>query len=126
MVDGLRAAQRRGVNVIVGTIGEELREEVQAAVPDANVFVSGLEWLAASEVIDDTTQISRLLLVDRSTILVSTRSTASDDGTDYEKAVFGRGFDNGLVTIARRLMATGFRPESGSSLDGTPEPGASK
>ena len=31
-------------------------------------------------------------------------------GIETEKAVFGRGFDNGIVVIARRLMATGLQP----------------
>jgi len=32
----------------------------------------------------------------------------SADGREHEQGVFGRGFDNGLVAIARRLMATGL------------------
>ncbi|MFB9807340.1 hypothetical protein ACFFQF_19860 [Haladaptatus pallidirubidus] len=31
-------------------------------------------------------------------------------GIETEKAVFERGFDNGIVVIARRLMATGLPP----------------
>jgi hypothetical protein len=59
---------------------------------------------------DDDTEISRLLLADRSSILVSTvHANGRVDGAS-ERAVFGRGFDNGLVAIARRLMATGLLP----------------
>ena len=115
MVDNLKAAHERGVDVIV--TAENLREEVESALPDARVFISGLEWLAEPDLADDTTEISRLLLVDQNTILVSTFSTASDGTRRDEHAVFGRGFDNGLVTIVRRLMATGLVPRSDPERD---------
>jgi sugar-specific transcriptional regulator TrmB len=108
LVDRLLAAQNRGVDLVIGTVAEDLRERVQEALPDAHVFVSGLEWVSGPTVSDEETEISRLLLVDRSSILVSTiRDSEGTDAPD-EHAVFGRGFDNGLVTIVRRLMATGL------------------
>lgn len=110
LIDRILAAQERGVDIVIGTIAPGLQEAVEGALPDAEVFVSGLEWLSESNVASDDTEISRLLLVDRSTILVS--STHSDGAGNRmdEQAVFGRGFDNGLVTIVRRLMATGLLP----------------
>ena len=69
------------------------------------MFVSGTETLTGSPFPDDDTDLGRLLLVDQSTILVSS-FTGGDDG--HERAVFGRGFDNGLVAVGRRLMAMGF------------------
>ena len=116
LVDGLRAARRRGVDVIVGTAADGLRGAVKDAVPDARVFVSGLDWLAESDG-DDATEISRLLLVDRSTILISTFSTTDDGERSDETAVFGRGFDNGFVALVRRLLATGLLPESDPGFD---------
>jgi hypothetical protein len=81
------------------------------------VFVSGLDWLSRSAFPGDETEISRLLLADREAILVSTFTEGRGDGREHEQGVFGRGFDNGLVTIVRRLMATGLLfqddPESG-------------
>ena len=66
---------------------------------------------------DDDTEISRLVLIDESAILVSTFHEPSTDGHKDEQAVFGRGFDNGLVAVTRRLMATGLLPvdDPGSS-----------
>jgi len=107
LADHLRAAQERGVDVVVGTVTEELRDTVREAVPDVESFVSGLEWLRQSALPGDETEISRLLLVDREAILVSSY-TPTESGRTHEKGVFGRGFDNGLVTIVRRLMATGL------------------
>ncbi|GAA0522495.1 Sugar-specific transcriptional regulator TrmB [Halorubrum aquaticum] len=104
----LRAAEDRGVSVVIGITEESLRERVERDLPDAKVFVSGLEWLSSSVETGDETVIGRLLLVDRNTILVSSFHEAVGDGHDHEQAVFGRGFDNGLVAIVRRLMSTGL------------------
>ena len=115
LVEGLQAAGGRGVTVLVGTTTDEVRARVQDELPTAGVFVSGLDWLSGVTPEDDT-EIGRLLLVDRSAILVSTFHLQATDR--QEQAVFGRGFDNGLVTVARRLMATGLPPmEDPSSSD---------
>jgi sugar-specific transcriptional regulator TrmB len=99
----LRAAQQRGVTVLVGTVDKSLQTEIQKALPDIEVYVSGLDWLNQSPLPDDSTEISRLLLADNEAILVSSISERGN-----EQGVFGRGFDNGLVAIVRRLMATGL------------------
>jgi sugar-specific transcriptional regulator TrmB len=90
-------------DLLVGAVSESLETAVTEAIPAAETFVSGLDWMR--ENLDDhETAIGRLLLVDRSSILVST----FDPDTGGERAVFGGGFRNGLVVIARRLMAQGF------------------
>ncbi len=94
------------VELLVGTLTPSLQKEVQTAVPDATTFISGLEWLHGESTTKDETAIGRLLLVDRSTILVSSIMPDSKD----EQAIFGQGFGNGLVVIARRLMAQGLIP----------------
>ncbi len=94
------------VELLIGTLNPSLQKEVQAAVPDATTFISGLEWLHGESTTKDDTAIGRLLLVDRSTILVSSIMPDSKD----EQAIFGQGFGNGLVVIARRLMAQGLIP----------------
>jgi sugar-specific transcriptional regulator TrmB len=108
LVEHLQAARARGVDVLVGTVTEELREQVIEVLPEVNVFVSGLEWLSRSALPGDETEISRLLLADREAILVSSFTETDDEGRQHEQGVFGRGFDNGLVAIVRRLMATGL------------------
>lgn len=111
LVERLSATVDRGVTVVVGTVAEPVCERVQTALPRAEVFVSGLEWLRASDLPGDETEISRILLVDGETILVSTVREVTAGGHAEEQAVFGRGFENGLVTIVRRLMATGLLSE---------------
>ncbi|WP_206424451.1 TrmB family transcriptional regulator [Halorubrum sp. CSM-61] len=104
----LQAAGDRGVSVVIGITEGSLRERVERDLPDARVFVSGLEWLHSSAETGDETVIRRLLLVDRNTILVSSFHEDLGEGHEHEQAVFGRGFDNGLVAIVRRLMYTGL------------------
>ncbi|WP_277555703.1 TrmB family transcriptional regulator [Halobaculum limi] len=94
----------RGVDLLIGALTESLQDQIQTAVPDATTFISGLEWLHGEDVTEDETAIGRLLLADRSTILVSSIMPESKE----ERAVFGEGFGNGLVVIARRLMAQGL------------------
>ncbi|SHG95642.1 TrmB family transcriptional regulator [Halobaculum gomorrense] len=108
LIELLQSAQERSVNVIIGTVDEELQTAVQDALPNTEVFVSGLEWLNRSPLPGDDTEISRLLLTDRETILVSSFTETRVDGREHEQGVFGGGFDNGIVAITRRLMATGL------------------
>ena len=113
----LAEARGRGVDVVVGTIDEDLRGDIKDRLPGVEVFVSGLEWLGRSPVADDDTQISRLLLADREAILVSSFTPGGGERREHEQGVFGRGFDNGLVALVRRLMATGLLAE-GDPLEG--------
>jgi len=94
------------VELLVGTPTPSLQEEIQAAVPAATTFVSGLEWLHGVNAAEDDTAIGRLLLVDRGSILISSIMPESK----AEQAIFGDGFGNGLVVVARRLMAAGLVP----------------
>jgi sugar-specific transcriptional regulator TrmB len=103
LVDALNEVGN-GVDVVIGALTGPLQTDIQEAVPDATTFVTGLEWLRAETDTEDRTAIGRLLLVDRSTILVS--SITSD--TKEERAIFGEGFGNGLVVVARRLLSQGL------------------
>ena len=109
LIDHLSVAQETGIDVLVGTMTDRVRDRLQEELPGAEVFLSRLDWLASSPTDpSDGTAISRLLLIDGNTILVSSFDERNG-GLETEKAVFGRGFDNGLVVIARRLMATGLQ-----------------
>lgn len=93
-----------GVEVIVGALTASLEDQVQTAVPGATTFISGLEWLHGTDTAEEDTAIGRLVLIDRSAFLVSSIMPESKE----EQAIFGTGFGNGLVVIARRLMAQGL------------------
>jgi len=108
LAEQLQEAVARDVSVVVGTVSEELAGEIHADLADVEVFVSGLDWLAQPASEDDDTEISRLLLVDSAVFLVSTFLPDENGDQTEEKAVFGRGFDNGFVAIARRVLSTGL------------------
>jgi len=91
------------VELVVGALTGSLEDKIQDAVPGATTFISGLEWLHGAKDLEDDTAIGRLLLVDRSTIVSSIMPE-----TKEEQAIFGEGFGNGLVVVARRLMARGY------------------
>jgi sugar-specific transcriptional regulator TrmB len=95
------------VNLFVGTVSDDVQEKVKSEVPRAETFESGLRWMRAENSVEDKIDVGRLLLVDRSSILVS----SIEPDTLEEYAVFGEGFGNGLLVIARRIMATGLVPE---------------
>jgi sugar-specific transcriptional regulator TrmB len=101
-VDGLDD----GVDVLVGAVNESLEAQIHESLPRATTFVSGLEWLRPQGESGDDLAIGRLLLVDRSNILVSTIVPE----TLEEQAIFGGGFRNGLIVVARRLLSQGLFP----------------
>jgi len=103
LVDTLNAVED-DIELIVGALSEPLQKQIRDAVPNATTFVSGLEWLQGGNDTQDETAIGRLLMVDRSTLLVSSIMPESKE----ERAIFGEGFGNGLVVISRRLMAQGL------------------
>lgn len=94
--------------LLVGVPTHDREISLQRQVPDANVFVSEYDWLTADYTGDDSAAINRMLLVDRGSFLVG--SSAKQSNPAAERAVFGRGFSNGLVVIARRLLLSGLIP----------------
>mgnify|MGYP000064121738 CR=1 FL=1 len=114
LADKLQATADTGVNVAIGAVTEELADEIRAELSEVEVFVSGLDWIAKPVSGDDDTEISRLLLVDGQVFLVSTFLSNAVDARHDEKAIFSRGFNNGFVAIARRLLSTGLRQLSSS------------
>jgi len=96
-----------GVDLLIGAVTESLETQIHEAIPNATTFISGLDWLRNGDGLDEDLAIGRLLLVDRSSILVST--IVPD--TNEEQAIFGGGFRNGLIVISRRLLAQGLLPQ---------------
>jgi sugar-specific transcriptional regulator TrmB len=114
MVDQFETTLEDCIPVIVGALTETLELRVQDRLPEADVFVSGLEWLRGDGA-EENLAIGRMLLVDHEAILVSTFHTNGEQVD--EQAIFGGGFENGLVVHARRLVATG-RFGNGGVSDG--------
>ncbi|MDZ7687571.1 MAG: helix-turn-helix domain-containing protein [Halobacteriales archaeon] len=95
------------VDILVGTLNDEARERINEEVPRVRTFDSGLEWLEAKAKDDYNATIGRILLIDRYTLLLS--SLEPDSMEEY--AVFGEGFGNGLLVIARKIIAQGLEDE---------------
>ncbi|MFW6320566.1 MAG: TrmB family transcriptional regulator [Halohasta sp.] len=107
LVDKLRGMTGQ-VDLLIGAPTEAIRTAIQESIPEATTFVSGLGWLRDEGGDDEETAIGRLVLIDRSKILVSSIIPS----TTEEHAIYGEGFGNGLVVIARRLMSQGqFAPQ---------------
>lgn len=117
-----RASQH--TSTIVGVASEELRETLELRLPKTTLFVSELKWLQHMEDQTDSTVISRLLLADRESILVSTYGAESNaQSTELdEQAVFGHGFDNGFVTVVRRLLSAGLLPRDDPKTERPSDP----
>jgi len=112
LIESLNGLDER-VELLVGVVTEELEGRIHDAVPRATTFLSGLDWLRTAGDVDDDLAIGRLLLVDRSAILVSTLVP----DTHEEQAIFGGGFRNGLIVIARRLLSQGLISKRDPQMD---------
>ncbi|MBV0900629.1 TrmB family transcriptional regulator [Haloarcula salina] len=89
------------VTLSVGTSSTDIRECIEREIPNATAILSDLNWLECETELDADAAVGRLLLVDRSEILVS----SIDHDTGEERAIFGTGLTNGLIVIARRLLS---------------------
>lgn len=107
LFDRLDAAIDRGVSVILGGRSDAVRQDLRERLPRATIFETELSWLVGA---DDDISIGRLLLSDRSTLLVSSYYPETGDGKT-ERAVFATGLGNGIVVLIRRILATGL-PEA--------------
>lgn len=102
----LEAATERDVDVLIGAISSRMRDRLRDRLPEAEVFETELDWLTKFE--EDEPSIGVLVMADQNVLLVSSRTDHGYDETTAESAVFGSGFTNGLVVIARRLLARGL------------------
>ena len=104
----LQSAHDRGVEVVINAVDETLEAQIRRDITCGRVSVSPLDWVNKSPLSDDGTQISRLLLAGREALVVSSVAGRPPHERDHERGVVGRGFDNGVVAIVRRLIASGL------------------
>jgi len=108
LLDGLREAVARDVSLLLGGLTNDISQRLRDAVPEANVFETELTWLTGSD--DDDIGIGRLMLVDQSTLLVSSFYPDEHTATETERAVFATGLGNGVIVLIRRMLASGLLP----------------
>jgi hypothetical protein len=109
LFDRLHAAVDRGVNVIIGGKTDATISRLEAELPSVEVFETDLSWLMGPKQ-ENEVAISRLLLVDRTALLVSSFYPDGLHGESREQAVFANGLQNGVVVLLRRLLSSGLLP----------------
>ncbi len=109
LFDGLRSAADRDLSIVLGGQTNTIMETLGDEVATTHVFETGLDWLTGRES-DNEVAISRILLVDRETLLIGSYYPTAAEGTGKEQAVFARGLGNGIVVLLRRLVTAGLPP----------------
>ncbi|WP_339104162.1 helix-turn-helix domain-containing protein [Haloterrigena salinisoli] len=109
LYERLHDAVDRGVDVIIGGETDAIIAKLDSEMPSVKVFETELDWLLGPAS-DDEVAISRLLLVDRTTLLVSSFYPDADPDESHEQAVFADGLENGIVILLRRIISSGLLP----------------
>lgn len=107
LFDHLDEAVERGVRVVIGGKTTAIIDRIKSELPSVEVFETDLSWLVGPEH-EDEVAISRLLLIDRTALLVSSFYPGSGPNEQHEQAVFATGLGNGIVVLIRRLISSGF------------------
>ncbi|MDF9744827.1 TrmB family transcriptional regulator [Natrinema salsiterrestre] len=107
LLDSLRTAARNDISVVLGGQTETIIDTLDTETSTTRVFETGLGWLTGSES-DNEVAISRILLVDRETLLIGSFYPNTPGSQTKEQAVFARGLENGIVVLLRRLVTAGL------------------
>ncbi|MDS0474067.1 helix-turn-helix domain-containing protein [Natrinema sp. 1APR25-10V2] len=113
MFEGLHMAVDRDLSLMLGGKTDTITAQLGTELPTVSVFETGLDWLTG-KVSDDEVAISRLLLVDRETLLIGTYYPNADNEKVKEQAVFAKGLENGIVVLLRRLITMGLSAQNDS------------
>lgn len=107
LFESLHGAIDRGVSTILGGETDAITDELGSELPAVRVFETGLDWLTG-QTVEQEVAVSRILLVDRETLLIGTYYPNSDGGKRDEQAIFATGLENGIVVLLRRLVSSGL------------------
>ena len=109
LFDRLHGAMDRGADIVIGGETDAIIGRLESELPSVQVFETDLGWLLGP-VNDGEVAISRLLLVDRTKLLVSSFYPRDGHDQSHEQAVFANGLDNGVVVLIRRVLTSGLLP----------------
>lgn len=107
LFDKLHKATEQELSIVLGGQTEAITEILGTELPNIRVFGTALDWLTGTKS-EDEVAISRILLVDRETLLIGSYYPETDNNKSKEQAVFARGLENGIVVLLRRLMTSGL------------------
>lgn len=116
LFDSIHTAQEREVSILLGGQTTAITDHLGAEVPNVRTFETELDWLTGT-LPDHEVAISRILLVDRETLLIGSYYPQSEDGKENEQAVFARGLENGVVVLLRRLVSSGLAAANDPATD---------
>ncbi len=105
LFDSLEQSADRDLSVVLGGQSEAVIDRLESRLPNFSVFETGLDWLIASDD-ENEVAISRILLIDRETLLIGTYYPST--GETKEQAIFAKGLQNGVVVLLRRLVTAGL------------------
>jgi hypothetical protein len=103
LIDALADASDRGVDVVVGSPGEPIRERLRGAVPDADV-VETWTWWESHPI--QAGAVTSVCMVDGSALLVSADSETELPGVRKHRAVWTDSAEAPVVGLMRPLLAT--------------------
>lgn len=113
LFDRVHDAVDRGVNVIIGGKTGDIISRLETELPAVTVFETDLNWLMGPKQ-ENEVAISRLLLVDRTALLISSFYPHDGHKGLHEQAIFANGLENGIVVLIRRLISSGLLPQATS------------
>lgn len=99
----LRATIDRGVDVYLGTQTQELRDFVREEFPEVTVWEPQLDWLNMPP---NREKVGRLVMADRTAVMVGTIGEENDNGVHTETAITGSGENNALVMLLREVLGS--------------------
>ncbi|MFU8866691.1 TrmB family transcriptional regulator [Natronococcus sp.] len=111
LFDKLHTAAEQELSIVLGGQTEAITESLGTELPNIRVFGTALDWLTGTES-EDEVAISRILLVDRETLLIGSYYPKAGGGRTKEQAIFARGLENGIVVLLRRLLTSGLSVEN--------------
>lgn len=113
IIGELARACDRGVSIYLAGVPEEVQADIEAAIPEAELFESLWVW--------SDTPAGRLMMVDHQRTLASALVNGSDaDPSDAraETAIWGLGESNSLVVVLRAIFT--WRLNRTNEEEGTP------
>ncbi|WP_136689445.1 TrmB family transcriptional regulator [Halorhabdus amylolytica] len=106
LLDALRAASGRGVDIVIGSPAESIRHQLREALPNAQVLETWTWW--ESHPIQPGA-VSAILMVDGGQLLVSGDIETSLPGVRKHRAVWTDGDSAPLIGMMRPLLADAIR-----------------
>ncbi|WP_336364509.1 hypothetical protein [Halalkalicoccus salilacus] len=97
----LAAAADRGLVIVAEVPSEDVREQMDSAVPSATVAVTAL---ANDPAEIEGKWLGRIVMVDRRAVVISAMTEATRPGQVLETAIWADGPDHGLVVGMRHLL----------------------